>query len=68
MAKIPYQIKKTLTTKNGGFIYYSLSELEKQGHKIHKLPFSIRILLENALRNYDDFAVTKENIETLLHW
>lgn len=68
MAKIPYQIKKTLTTKNGSFIYYSLSELERQGHKIHKLPFSIRILLENALRNYDDFAVTKENIETLLHW
>ena len=24
--------------------------------------------MENALRNYDGFAVTKENIETLLHW
>lgn len=32
------------------------------------MPFSIRILLENALRNFDDFAVTKENIETLLSW
>jgi aconitate hydratase len=68
MAKDPYQIKKILTTKDGNFTYYSLAELENQGHKISKLPFSIRILLENALRNFDDFSVTKENIETLLNW
>jgi aconitate hydratase len=68
MAKDPYKIKKLLNTKNGNFTYYSLPELEKQGHNISKLPFSIRILLENALRNFDDFAITKENIETLLGW
>ncbi|MGN6267760.1 MAG: aconitate hydratase AcnA [Ginsengibacter sp.] len=68
MAKDPYQIKKILTTKDGNFTYYSLAELENQGHKISKLPFSIRILLENALRNFDDFTITKENIETLLNW
>ncbi|HNP18796.1 MAG TPA: aconitate hydratase [Fulvivirga sp.] len=68
MSKDPYQIKKSLTIKNDTFNYFSLKELEKQGHAISKLPFSIRILLENALRNFDDFAVTKENIETLLHW
>ena len=68
MSKDPYQIKKSLTIKNDTFNYYSLTELQKQGHAIEKLPFSIRILLENALRNFDDFAVTKENIETLLHW
>jgi aconitate hydratase len=68
MAKDPYKIKKLLNTKNGTFTYYSLPELEKQGHNISKLPFSIRILLENALRNFDDFAVTNENIETLLKW
>ncbi|MEO6905807.1 MAG: aconitate hydratase AcnA, partial [Ginsengibacter sp.] len=68
MAKDPYKIKKLLNTKNGTFTYYSLPELEKQGHNISKMPFSIRILLENVLRNFDDFAVTKENIETLLNW
>ena len=68
MSKDPYQIKKTVDTKKGSYTYYSLTELENQGYKIHKLPFSIRILLENALRNFDDFSVTKENIETLLHW
>ena len=67
MPKDPYQIKKLLNTKNGTFTYYSLAELEKQGHDINKLPFSIRILLENALRNFDDFAVTKENIETAVN-
>ncbi len=68
MLKDPFQIKKLLTTKNGGYIYYSLAELEKQGHAISKLPFSIRILLENALRNFDDFAITPQNIETILQW
>ena len=63
-----YRVKKLLTTKNGTFTYYSLAELQKQGYGIDKLPFSIRILLENALRNFDDFAVTKENIETILQW
>ena len=68
MSRYPYQIKKLLTTKNNTFTFYSLTELEKQGHNISKLPFSIRILLENALRNFDDFAITKENIETILNW
>lgn len=68
MSRDLYQTKKLLTTKNGTFTYYSLAELEKQGHNISRLPFSIRILLENALRNFDDFAVTKENIETILQW
>lgn len=69
MSKDIYNIKKTLKTSAGKTVtFYSLPELEKQGNDISKLPFSIRILLENALRNYDEFAVTKENVETILHW
>jgi aconitate hydratase len=68
MSKDPYQVKRSLNTKNGTFTYYSLVELEKQGKKISKLPFSIRILLENVLRNFDDFAITQESIETILNW
>lgn len=63
-----FGILKELKTPTGTHRYYSLSELQKQGHGIEKLPFTIRILLENALRNYDDFAVKKEHIETLLNW
>ena len=68
MEKDIFQIKKNLQTKEGNYIYYSLAELQKQGYKIDQLPFSIRILLENTLRNYDGFSITKENIETLLNW
>lgn len=68
MPKDPYKIKRLLTSKNATYTFYSLTELEKQGHGISKLPFSIRILLENAIRNFDDFAITKENIETILQW
>jgi aconitate hydratase len=63
-----FHVKKTLQLADGVYSYYSLPELKKQGFAIEKLPFSIRILLENALRNYDGFAVTKENIESLLNW
>lgn len=68
MSRDPYKVRKVLSTKNGSFTYYSLDELQKQGYDVKRLPFCIRILLENALRNLDDFAVTKENIETILHW
>ncbi|HET8861282.1 aconitate hydratase AcnA [Marivirga sp.] len=68
MHKDPYKIVKELDSKKGKLKYYSLTELQKQGHDIDKLPFSIRILLENAVRNFDDFAITKENVETLLNW
>ena len=68
MDKDPFKVKKKLSLLGKEFGYYSLSILEEQGHEISKLPFSIRILLENALRNYDGFTVTKENIETLLQW
>ncbi|MDD2552232.1 MAG: aconitate hydratase [Dysgonamonadaceae bacterium] len=63
-----FKIKRNLEVSGKNLTYYSLPELQKQGYAIEKLPFSIRILLENALRNYDDFAVTRENIETLLNW
>lgn len=68
MSQDIYTTKKTLNTSNKKLTYYSLSELEKAGHDIKKMPFSIRILLENALRNYDDFSVTKKHVETILNW
>lgn len=63
-----YGIRRELNTALGTFKYYSLAELQNQGHEISRLPFSIRVLLENAIRNFDDFAITKENVETVLNW
>ncbi len=46
----------------------SLKKLQSEGKNIHRLPFSIRILLENALRNHDGFAITDEHVKTLTDW
>lgn len=63
-----FGIVKELKSPTGTHKYYSLEALKEQGYAIEKLPFTIRILLENALRNYDDFAVKKDHIEKLLAW
>ncbi|TVQ93099.1 MAG: aconitate hydratase [Bacteroidetes bacterium] len=68
MTKLPFNIQDRLSTQMGEFTFYSLKKLEEQGMKVSHLPFSIRILLENALRNFDGFAITEENINTLLDW
>ncbi len=38
------------------------------GKNIRQIPFSIRILLENVLRNHDGFTVTDEHVHTLSNW
>ena len=35
---------------------------------IEKLPFSIRVLLESAIRNCDEFNVKKADVEKILDW
>jgi len=35
---------------------------------IDRLPFSIRVLLESAIRNCDNFQVTKSDVEKILDW
>jgi aconitate hydratase len=61
-------IERELTTSSGTYKYFSLAELEKKGYNIAKMPFSIRILVENVIRNYDDLAVVEENVQTILGW
>ena len=63
-----FGIERELTSPLGTHKYFSLRELAKKKPEINRLPYSIRILLENALRNYDAFAVTEEHINTLLDW
>ncbi len=46
----------------------SLKQLQENGKNIHRLPFSIRILLENVLRNHDGFAITDDHLDTLINW
>ena len=57
--------RDTFETGSGAAYLYRLDTLEKQGHNIGRLPFSIRVLLEALLRECDGFAVTEEDVERL---
>ncbi len=46
----------------------SLEKVSEAYPQVNRLPFSIRILLENALRNHDGFLVTDEHVENLINW
>ncbi len=48
--------------------YFSLKQLEKKLPQIKKLPFSLKILLENLLRTEDGLSVTNKDIEALANW
>src|SRR6187397_1232001 len=51
------------------YAYYSLAIAEKNGLKgISRLPFSMKVLLENLLRNEDGRTVTKEDIQAVATW
>ena len=43
-------------------------EILSKQYNLKKLPFCIRILLENILRNEDGISVTKQDIENVLNW
>lgn len=69
MAKDLYNVRSTLKVGGKEYVYYRLNGLEEQGvGEISKLPFSIKVLLEAAIRQYDGKSVTREHIEQLASW
>ncbi|MFO7273910.1 MAG: hypothetical protein DIU55_003455, partial [Bacillota bacterium] len=61
--KDPFKAKSTFDTGSGTAVIYRLSALEEAGLvKLDRLPFSVRILLENLLRNLDGYLVTEEDV------
>ncbi len=63
------QTRVEFETGSGKANLYSLDKLKGLGYdNIEKLPFSIKILLEAVLREYDDYLVTKQDIEALANY
>ena len=60
--------KKTLTAGGGTYAYYSLAEAEARIGEISRLPFSLKVLLENLLRFEDDRSVTVDDIKAFADW
>jgi aconitate hydratase len=59
----------TLNTGSGEAVIYRLNKLKEQGiGNIDRLPVSIKILLENALRNLDGHQVLEKDVVNIANW
>src|SRR6188768_4305615 len=64
-----FKCRKTLKVGGKTYVYYSLPAAEKNGLKgISKLPYSMKVLLENLLRFEDDRTVKKADIIAVSKW
>jgi aconitate hydratase len=64
-----FNSRRTLKVGNKTYTYFSLTAAEKNGLKgVSALPYSMKVLLENLLRNEDDRSVTKKDIESFVAW
>lgn len=55
----------SLQVDGGSAKYYKINEISS---KYNNLPFSIRVLLESAVRNCDEFDVTSKTVESIFDW
>ena len=64
-----FNCRRTLHVGGAEYVYFSLIEAEKNGLTgIAQLPYSMKVLLENLLRNEDGRSVTKESIQAIAGW
>ena len=64
-----FKCARTLKVGSNTYAYYSLPAAEKAGLKgISRLPFSMKVLLENLLRHEDGRTITKQDIQAVAQW
>jgi aconitate hydratase len=64
-----FKSKRTLHVGGAEYDYYSLPEAEKNGlGGIARLPFSLKVLLENLLRHEDNRSVNADDIRAMAEW
>lgn len=62
-------IQQTIKVNDSEYHYFSLPAAEQAGLKnLSRLPFTLKILLENLLRYLDDRTVTLEDISAIIYW
>ena len=65
----PFKARDTFDTGAGRAGIYRLRKLEELGLcKVERLPFSMRVMLEAALRNCDGYEVTEDDVRNLAGW
>ena len=62
-----FSVRNTLSVNDKNYTYFSLPQLSEK-IDISRLPFSLKILLENLLRHEDGMDITHSDIEALAKW
>jgi len=68
MSKNSFGARATLAVNGSDYTIYKLEALEKRGFALGRLPYSIRVMIENVLRREDGRIVSADQIETLARW
>lgn len=65
----PFDAQSTLSTKAGDVKIFEIQKLQEQGlGEVSKLPYSIRVLLEAALRTCDGYIVSEDDVRNIAAW
>lgn len=64
-----FDSRQTLPVKSRNYTYYRLQAVEDNGvANISRLPFSIKILLESVLRQFDGKVISEDHVRQLANW
>ena len=63
-----FKTRKTLSVGNNEYTWFSMPALSEHGFDTSRLPFSMRILLENLLRHEDGEQINAEDIRAVAGW
>lgn len=66
MSDLKSQSEKILKVGNASYTYYALDALNMP--ELSKLPFSLKIILENQLRHFDGHKVKEADIQAFKNW
>lgn len=63
-----FSVRSTLKVGGKEYRYYSLTDLANEYPDVSRLPFSIKVLLEAAIRQFDDRAITRDHVKQIASW
>jgi aconitate hydratase len=63
-----FKTRDTMKVGSRDYTVYDLAKLTKDHPQVAKLPFSLRVLLENLLRHEDGRVATKDDVMAVVNW
>ncbi len=62
------ELRRLMTTPLGKVSYYNLKEIQQKGRDIEEFPFTIRILAENIIRNFNGTTFNRNHLDNIINW